>query len=253
MKPYFNLKKWAAKAMAVLLFTGMSAVLSHAQNTTANQPQGRNSITVLFVNYSSGDPILPSVYKNYHMPERFDINDIGSRFLDIPVPISQSSAVGGMIEDEVYEQRIPNKILRSVLVNENLGYMTTETLEERGLYSATDADVIAAKNAARGLSVLKDAGAGLLNNIYFVVVAPDDIVSSYEKNTGGTIYTLSGNAYLYKIDISAMIESGQFWNDFYFDKPSREMMDKLMSYKFPVKRVYTASYNPWVSDINAAG
>lgn len=253
MNNFINKNKNALVVISIIMISCLQTHIANAQIPATKAPSGRNSITVLFVNYSSGDPILHSVYNNYYMPDRFDINDIGSRFLEVPVSISQSSTVSTIIEDQVYDQRIPNKILRNVLINESLGYMTTETLEERGLYSASDADVLVAKNTVLGMNVLRDNGSALLNNIYFVVVTPDDILTTYEKNTGGTIYTLSGSTYLYKLDISSMLESGQFWDEFYFDKPNNERMEKLMNYQFPVTRVSTAYFSPWVSNINAAG
>ncbi len=241
------------KVSYYLCFTFCCLLFTIVSKAQATNDQGRNSITVLFTHFSSGNPINSSIYKSYDAPSRFDYNDIGVKLLEIS-PSFEQTVTNEELEKQIQAQQIPNKILRSILVNERLGYMTTEVLEDRGMYSAKDADVIIAKNSANGLDILKDGGASLLKNIYFLIVEPTALSETKDdKTTQATIYNFSGTTHLYKIDITSMLASNEFWDMFYFDKPSDKMMDKLMNYHFSIKQVSTASFSALGTNLGAAG
>ena len=177
---YPKLKLAFAKGCCTIIAFILTAGQLHAQIENTS-PKGRNSISVLFVDYNSGNPIPSSIYKKYKIPQRFDINDIGIKTLDVDASFNEQAGINTEILDALKKDKIPNNIIRSILIDEQLGYMTPQVLEDRGLYSATDADVITAKNAAVGLDILKSRGPELLNNIYFAVVQPTNYLSTKEE------------------------------------------------------------------------
>lgn len=213
------------------------------------QDYTRKSLTVIMLQYNDDKPISSAYFSNIQVPQRFDSNYIGVNSLDIDTYFANAenvdeSHIGALIR----ENKIPNRILRSILVDENLQHMTTAVIEERGLYNATDAEYSAAKSSARGIDILKDAGVNLLQEIYFLIIKPERVSSYYNEQLQSNEYTYSGNSYLYQLDLDSTYMAGQFWEDFYFDKPSSSKMQKLMDYDFPLK-VSTNYFGVTVSDV----
>ena len=234
-------------AISLMSFAILSSHLLLAQSNAG----GRNSMSVLFVNYNSGDPMLDAVYKNYNPPTMFDINYVGTRYLDVST--SFGSGILSELPDKIHDQHIPNKIIKNLLVNDNLGYMTIDVLEERGLYNASDATFKDAKNTTRGLAILKEEGLVMLNNLYFMVVAVESLTSTYEQQSTANVYAMSGTTYLYKIDLKEMLSTGQFWKDFFWDKNEASKLNDLMNYNFPVTLVKSDGFTTTGTDLNAMG
>lgn len=221
-------------------------------NPIKAQEYTRKSLSIMMLHYADSKPFTSDYYDRLYVPKRFDHNYIGINALAINSYFSNAESVTETdIRNIISSQQIPNKILRSILVDETKGYMTTQVIEDRGLYNATDADYATAQSSARGLSVLKDVGVKLMQNIYFLVIVPKEVSSIYIDQTQSNEYTFSGTGYLFQLDLNEAYLANQFWQDFYFDKPNSAMMNKLMSYDFPLKS--TANYfGVKVSDVNVA-
>lgn len=204
--------------------------------------------------YSNGRPIDSYQYNssNLAVPDRFDANNIGTNTLSISSTFGNADNISSQaIIDEIYRQRIPNKILKSILIDPSTNTMTTSVIEKRGLYNASDADFAMAKNTARGIDILKDAGIKLLQNIYFLVIKPTYYNSSKDDNTKANVFTFSGSATLFQLNLDSVYMAKQFWDEFYFDSPNQKMLDKLMNYRFPLKSTYL-SFSVTKTDLDGA-
>lgn len=231
-----------------LFLTVLFFILS---TTIWSQDYDRSSLSIFFVQYSDQMPFSTSMLSDSYFPQKFDKNDIGFNTINLNKTFSSSSGSEKEITDQIYNQRIPNKILKSILVDENLGYMTFKKLQERGLYNAKDADVVIANNTERRMDDVKDAGKYLLNKIFFLVIEPISIEEKKEdkldKIAKIVLYKYTFKATLYKIDI----DYNTLFSDFWFDRPDNQKMDKLMNYQFRIKAISSNTYT--VANTNMDG
>ena len=72
-----------------------------------------------------------------------------------------------------------------------------DVIAERGMFSATDADVIASRSSVRQEAMLKDAGLNLIDRSYILIY---DITSLETTKEGDWIANC--DAYIYKLDWS---------------------------------------------------
>lgn len=234
------------KIVITLMVMGTWLNQSFGQNYT------RKSLTVLITEFTDDRPV-PNTYFNYlTVSARHDFNDIGTKTIYPGISFSDAdSYTQEQLSRKIYADRIPNKILESILIDRSTRAMTIANVQERGLYNASDNEMAAAKNSARGFDILKDAGVKLLSNIYFLVIKPTSYSTNYDATSKANTQTVSGVSYLYQLNLDAAYMAGKFWDDFYFDKPNTAMYNKLMNYEFPLKYT-TRSFSVTVSDLDAA-
>ncbi|MDR2146052.1 MAG: hypothetical protein LBE91_06310, partial [Tannerella sp.] len=101
-----------------------------------------------------------------------------------------------------------------------------DVVHERGMYNATDADVIAANASELKESLLKDAGLDMLNRSYIVVYDFFNTQTVRADDTEG--YTTDCNVYLYHLDWDEVKDT------FYDNWENPNAIDELT---FPVKHV----------------
>ena len=101
-----------------LFLTVLFFILS---TTIWSQDYDRSSLSIFFVQYSDQMPFSTSMLSDSYFPQKFDKNDIGFNTINLNKTFSSSSGSEKEITDQIYNQRIPNKILKSILVDENLG------------------------------------------------------------------------------------------------------------------------------------
>lgn len=239
------------KSLQTFLLLLLCCLLQTILNNAFAQGYSRKSLTIMMVRYSNDRPIPPSYYNNIEVTDRYDFNDIGTRQLKINTSFSNAEnyQTDQLIQDQIYENRIPNKILESILIDKSKSYMTVDVIQKRGLYNATDADFVVANNAARGLDILKDKGVNLLCNIYFLIIKPTDFTVTKNESTKGIDHTISGTGLLYQLDFDSSYMAKNFWEEFYFDSSNSTMMNKLMNYRFPLKKT-SHSFSVNVSDLD---
>lgn len=229
-------------------------MISLVQLTSYVKAQGysRKSLTILMLSHSNDKPIPRTYYSNLVVSDRHDFNNIGTNRIDVDFPFS---SVGNFstdnLTDKIYEDRIPNKILRSILIDEAKQFMTVDVITKRGLYNSSDADYVVARNSARGIDILKDSGVKLLRDIYFLVIKPNNFSVIKNEATKANNYSLSGTGYLFQLDLDSTYMSSKFWEDFYFDSRNPEKLEKLMNYRFPIKST-SSHFISNVSDLDGA-
>lgn len=221
-------------------------------NHSYGQAYTRKSLTVLITEFTDNRPIPNSYFDYLTVSDRHDFNDIGTKTIQPGISfVNADGYTQEQLSRKIYADRIPNKILESILIDRSTRAMTITNVQERGLYNASDNEMAAAKNSARGFDILKDAGVKLLSNIYFLVIKPTGYATNYNSTTKGNEQTVSGVSYLYQLNLDSVYMAGKFWDDFYFDKPNTAMYNKLMNYEFPLKYT-THSFSVTVSDLDAA-
>jgi hypothetical protein len=130
----------------------------------------RNSLSLHFLKFASGNSFSDQVLNSVKVSGKYDDNSLGSNVLTInvsepgisaaPLPkgakavnkvdAEAASEFYGLLVKNIYDQKIPNKILAKILINDQK-VSTPDVLSQRGEYNATDAQVLKANaSSAKG-------------------------------------------------------------------------------------------------------
>lgn len=124
----------------------------------------RNSLSVLMVDksgaYSSN---LRAAMNGLAVPDKFDDNMLTTRFVGA---MSNSQS----IMQKLSSLKVPNQVLAKWFSRQADGTFNMSVVHERGLYNATDADVVEAAASKLGLAQLQDAGEMLVSRSYILVL-----------------------------------------------------------------------------------
>ena len=159
----------------ILLLTGISIFAQ--SDFTSNYD--RSSITTVFINrnQNSYDKLFSNAAEQCIVYDKFDDHNLEIRSLntDLPRVLAAYNGTNENNSDQrlgrvINEFKIPNlMILKWWDVREDGSY-STQLIEQRGIYNATDAEVRVAEASKRGKAMLKDNGEKLIGNSYIVVV-----------------------------------------------------------------------------------
>jgi hypothetical protein len=156
----------------------------------------------------------------------------------------EDSIRGVMVTETFLKSKIPNKILSSLLIDENSKVMTLDVLAKRSEYNASDADYVKAMNSEAKLAAIKDKGLDLLKNVYIFLIDTKSKreTSADEKNPSLKNVTISGIATLYKIDIDTLVKAGLF-DEMVFTDPNQTKYNNFKNYPFALKSIMEASFS----------
>lgn len=132
----------------------------------------RNSLTILMLDYNStrnsyGSSLRQAMYK-LTVPSKFDNNMLSTR-------VVSSADNSDNIRQALESTKIPNEIFSKWFSRGADGRFDMSVIHERGLYNATDADVIEASASKLGLAKLQDAGESLIGRSFVMVLSFRDI------------------------------------------------------------------------------
>jgi hypothetical protein len=216
----------------------------------------RNSLSLHFLKFASGNSFSDQVLNSVKVSGKYDDNSLGSNILSINVsepgisaaPVAKGAKAVNKVDQEaasefyallvknIYDQKIPNKILAKILLNDQK-VSSPDVLSQRGEYNATDAQVLKANASKEGASLLRNNGLeNMLKNVYFIVTQTGAIKSEYSKTAKENMYSVSYKSYLIQIDLKDMLATN-FWNDFWWNEPNEAKYNNFMNYKFPVKLI----------------
>ena len=128
----------------------------------------RNSLTIFLVEGGKYHSELKSAMKSVVVPAKFDNNMLSNRVLP---PLHSSDAVKKQLES----MNVPKEIFSKWFSRNDDGRFSMSVIHERGLYNATDADVLEASATKLGLAKLQDAGEKLIRQSYVMVICFGDI------------------------------------------------------------------------------
>ena len=128
----------------------------------------RNSLTVLMLDYNGshnnyGSCLRQAMYK-LTVPSKFDNNMLSTR-------VVSSADNSDNIRQALESTRIPNDIFSKWFSRGADGRFDMSVIHERGLYNATDADVLEASASKVGLAKLQDAGESLIGRSFVMVLS----------------------------------------------------------------------------------
>jgi hypothetical protein len=142
-----------------------------------------------------------------------------------------------------------NKMIAAIFKDKVTGATTLEKLKDRGEYNASDAQYMTAMNSQRKEAALKDMGIELLKNVYFQVYDIQEYKETADDKNKSKTYTISGTAYLYKVDLDAILTSGTFWDLIDYEKPDLNKQNNLQNYDFSITPVLQTSVYSTASNL----
>jgi hypothetical protein len=250
-----NQKVGQVCSLFLLCFLSMNTLFAQ-KNQVETSKYERNSLSLHFLKFASGNSFSDQVLNSVKVSGKYDDNSLGSNVITInvsepgisaaPLPkgakaVNKVDAEAGsefyaLLVKNLYEQKIPNKILAKILINDQK-VSTPDVLSQRGEYNATDAQVLKANASKEGASLLRNNGLeNLLKNVYFIVTQTGAIKSEYSKTAKENMYSVSYKSYLIQIDLKDMLATN-FMTDFWWTEPNEAKYNNFMNYKFPVKLI----------------
>lgn len=250
-----NQKRGQVCSLFLLCFLSMNTLFAQKSQVETSKYE-RNSLSLHFLKFASGNSFSDQVLNSVKVSGKYDDNSLGSNILSINVsepgisaaPVAKGAKAVNKVDQEaasefyallvknIYDQKIPNKILAKILLNDQK-VSSPDVLSQRGEYNATDAQVLKANASKEGASLLRNNGLeNMLKNVYFIVTQTGAIKSEYSKTAKENMYSVSYKSYLIQVDLKDMLATN-FWNDFWWNEPNEAKYNNFMNYKFPIKLI----------------
>jgi hypothetical protein len=157
----------------------------------------RNALTI--IGLKSDNPLADQLAKmidTIKITDKFYSNDIGFRNVPYNVVVSIFDKAQ---QDKIFKTEVP-MLLNEKKVGQGIvakwfnrqpdGTFNTDVLKERGVYNSDDSDLSIATSSKRGESALMDAGIGLVDHSYVLVLGYSNLMT---MNQFGICSVFSGH------------------------------------------------------------
>lgn len=178
--------------LITLLFAVFQTSFGQSKSAALPSTYDRSSLTLILIDHY--DSKLSDRFTKVEVPGKYFENKIEQKSIRV------SSATGfdaNSIANELNQQKIGNKILSYCYSRQADGTMSADRFHERGLYNATDADVLKAKVTKLGMDVIKDYGGKIISKSYVAVLDYTGLREVNEGNSRGWYSDVK--MYLFKI------------------------------------------------------
>ncbi|MEI6049006.1 MAG: hypothetical protein WCS03_08930 [Bacteroidota bacterium] len=212
--------------LVIILFAAFAGAFGQTKSATISATYDRSSLTLILLNHQdvANSSKLTGGIGNVLIPDKYFDNKIDLKSVKAPFAANYLGVVTNSIKDVLNQQKAGNKIISYWYARQADGTMSADRFLERGMYNATDADVLKAKGTKRGVDALKDYGDKLIGKSYVVAI-------DYSKFTAIDDATLRGwssdvKIYMYKIIFNDTIQS-KLYNDLWiYQEDSPEVKAK---------------------------
>ena len=180
-----------------------TVVLSAQTSQISTSSYNRNSLSFHYAEFFPATSYTKNIYDKIEVPDKYDDNTIPDNVIKLnkSAPPFEESILS-LLETALKEQKVANKILAKILLDEN-GVPTIEELAQRGVYNATDRDFLISQSAKEGVSLLQQYGLEtMLERVYFMVVIPYSFEKEYNKETEENDYKTAYKASVFHIDLA---------------------------------------------------
>ena len=265
------MKKYFFRNLFLITFFTLLCFSSSAQvRQQVSTEYDRNSLTILLLDTQekySGQ--LKTLMDSLTIPEKFFDNTLPKK--SVPQIIDRTAIDANdsyrmlvpmqTIEGALYNAKIPHLLLSKWFDREVDGSFGVKTLAERGVYNATDNDLLVATASKRGTAGLMDMGMGLVDNSYIILLDFAELLSMeemYERDSiAATERTMNGfkakmNAYVFKLDFSEPV-AANFFQNLWISENSDNKTEKANLFensRFPLIYVNTFSEEIAITQLN---
>jgi hypothetical protein len=201
----------------------------------------RNALTI--IGLKSDNPLADQLAKmidTIKITDKFYSNDIGFRNVSYNVVVSIFDKVQ---QDKIFKTEVP-MLLNEKKVGQGIvakwfnrqpdGTFNTDVLKERGVYNSDDSDLSIATSSKRGESALMDAGLGLVDHSYVLVLGYSNLMTmnQYYDQTKAAPEARKMNGVkgdmiglLYKLNFNDSV-SAVFFQDMWANKGASDLKAK---------------------------
>lgn len=205
----------------------------------------RNSLTI--IGLKSDSPLADQIAKmidTVKISDKFYSNDIGFRNIPYNVILSLFDKAQ---QEKVFKTEVP-KLLIDKKIGQGIvakwfnrqpdGTFNTEVLKERGIYNSDDSDLSIATSSKRGESALMDAGLGLVDHSYVLVLGYSNLMTmnQYYDQTKAAPEARKMNGVkgdliglLYKLNFNDSV-SAVFFQDMWANKGATDLKAKAAKF-----------------------
>lgn len=202
---------------AALALCGVGAFAQEEVNELTNRESRlgreylRPSLTTIYLHDGSSVAAEAIEVLKTNVDRKFDINTVSTNTFKCNA-VAGTEERKAAIESVIASEKLGNQIMKNWFPNfdAKLGY-TTEVLEERGQFAATDNDVLEANASARQ-SAMFELGERLIDRSYLMVYFVSD--ASYTTKKGEKVTKASVTPYVYKLDFNAEVMNA-FYTQYY--------------------------------------
>jgi hypothetical protein len=205
----------------------------------------RNALTI--IGLKSDNPLADQLAKmidTIKITDKFYSNDIGFRNVPYNVVVSVFDKAQ---QDKIFKTEVP-MLLNEKKVGQGIvakwfnrqpdGTFNTDVLKERGVYNSDDSDLSIATSSKRGESALMDAGIGLVDHSYVLVLGYSNLMTmnQYYDQTKAAPEARKMNGVkgdmiglLYKLNFNDSV-SAVFFQDMWANKGAADLKAKVAKF-----------------------
>lgn len=198
--------------LAVILSATIATVSGQNKSKTISDTYDRSSLTLILLNHPEvvNSSKLTEAIGNVLIPDKYFHNNIDLKSVKSPFVHDYAGVVTNSIKDVLNEEKTGNKIISYWYSRQDDGTMSADRFLERGMYNATDGDVLKAKGTKRGVEALKDYGDKLIGKSYVVAIDYSKFTTIDDSARRG--WSSDVRIYLYKITFNDTIQA-KLYND----------------------------------------
>lgn len=198
--------------IGIILLSILPVAFGQNKKAPVSSTYDRSSLSVVLIDH----PEIPYSSKlkdgiaKIVIPDKYFENKISTPSVTAPYAAGFIGPVNNSIADALNTAKTGNQIISYWYARQADGTMSADRFLERGMYNASDADVLNAKGTKRGVEALKDYGDKLISKSFAVAIDYTNLKLIDDSVTRG--WSADVKIFLYKIIFDETIQS-QLYND----------------------------------------
>jgi len=198
--------------IVLLVAISVSAFSQKKAEASLADTYDRSSLSLILLNHGENQYAskVADGFSGVQLPDKYFNNKIDVKTINSPFASGFIGDASKAIAEELNKQKIGNQIVAYWYSRQNDGTMSADLFLERGMYNATDADVLKAKGTKRGVEAIKDFGDKLISKSYIAVVEYTTLTFTDNSQIHG--WTSNAKIYLFKVKFEANVQA-TLYND----------------------------------------
>jgi hypothetical protein len=210
----------------LFLLAAIAPVFGQNKSPITSDTYDRSSLTLILLDHPevANSSRLTSGIGNVLIPDKYFDNKIDLKSVKAPFAADFIGVVTNSVKDVLNQEKVGNKVISYWYARQSDGTMSADRFLERGMYNATDADVLKAKGTKRGVDALKDYGSTLIGKSYIVAIDYTKFTAIDDAKLRG--WSSDVKVYLYKITFNDAVQA-KLYNDLWiYQEDSPEIKAK---------------------------
>ena len=198
--------------LGIMLLAAFTSLSGQKKVETVAATYDRSSLTLILLDHpevANGSKLTGGI-GNVLIPDKYFDNKTDLKSVNAPFAAGFIGVVTNSVKDLLNQEKVGNKIISYWYARQPDGTMSADRFLERGMYNATDADVLKAKGTKRGVEALKDYGDKLIGKSYVVAIDYYNLKEINDAALRG--WSADVKIYLYKVIFNEEIQA-KLYND----------------------------------------